>query len=203
MSNAPEQNNDYFSIICFSTDPVIYKPTNLIKQYLTIKNYSNVVNDNESYIYYDYCSNALTGIVTQCKFYQIINLDKSDYFCKEADSYIIIINLELGEVYDKIDVILKYIDNYGRKDMKIYFIGLYFDFVEIKCLNNKDDIKEYLEQQNIFYEYNEIKYSSFNEIAEIISKIANDTLKNKINDTKNISSETEKSNKAFSNCIFF
>lgn len=203
MSNSSNKNKNYFSIICFSTDPVTYKPVNLIKQYITVKKYTNVVNDGESCIYYDHCSNALTGIVTQCKFYQIINLEKTNNICNKADSYIIIINLESGEVHNKIDVILKYIESNGKKDMKIYFIGLYFDFDEIKFLNNKDNIKEHLEQQNIFYEYNEIKYSSFNDIAEIISNIANDTLKNKIYDTKNISSEIEKRNKTRPKCIFF
>ena len=139
----------------------------------------------------------------QCKFYQIINLEKPNNICNKADSYIIIINLESGEVYSKIDAILKYIESNGRIDMKIYFIGLYFDSEEIKYLNNKDDIKEHLEQQNIFYEYQEIKYSSFNDIAEIISNIANETLKNKIYDKKNLTSENEKSNEAHSKCIFF
>ena len=203
MSNSPNKKKEYFSIVCFSTDPETYKPLNLINQYLIIQKYSNIVNNNESFLYFDYCSNELTGTVTLCRFYQIINLDKSNYFCKEADSYIILINLESGEVYNKIEAILKYIDNYGRKDMKIYFIGLYCYSEEIKILNNKDDIKEYLEQQNIFYEYNEIKFSPFNTIAEFISNITNDTLKNKIYDIKNTSSEIEKSNKAISKCIIF
>ena len=203
MLNSHDKNSDYFSIICFSTDLATYKPINLIKQYLTLKKYSNIINNKESCIYYDHCSNALTGKVIQCKFYQIINLEKPNNICNKADSYIIIINLESGEVYSKIDAILKYIESNGRIDMKIYFIGLYFDSEEIKYLNNKDDIKEHLEQQTIFYEYQEIKYSSFNDIAEIISNIANETLKNKIYDKKYLTSENEKSNKAHSKCIFF
>ena len=152
MLNSHDKNSDYFSIICFSTDLATYKPINLIKQYLTLKKYSNIINNKESCIYYDHCSNALTGKVIQCKFYQIINLEKPNNICNKADSYIIIINLESGEVYSKIDAILKYIESNGRIDMKIYFIGLYYDSEEIKYLNNKDDIKEHLEQQNIFYE---------------------------------------------------
>ena len=202
-SNSHDKYSDYFSIICFSTDLATYKPINLIKQYLALKKYSNIINNKESCIYYDHCSNALTGKVIQCKFYQIINLEKPNNICNKADSYIIIINLESGEVYSKIDAILKYIESNGRIDMKIYFIGLYYDSEEIKYLNNKNDIKEHLEQQNIFYEYQEIKYSSFNDIAEIISNIANETLKNKIYDKKYLTSENEKSNKVHSKCIFF
>jgi hypothetical protein len=204
MSNDHEKKNYYFSVICFSTDLETYKPMDVIRQYLTVQQCANIKYDCESRVDYDHCCNNLNGRITQCRFYQILDFEKSENknVCNLADSYIVIINLESSEVYSQIEMILNYIDNFGKKDMKVYFMGLYFDFDEIKCLNSKEDIKEFLEQQNIFYEYNEINYNSPDDIASVISAITNDTLKNKIYDTLNLTKEIEKSNKARS-CYLF
>jgi hypothetical protein len=176
----------------------------VIRQYLTVQQCANIKYDCESRVDYDHCCNNLNGRITQCRFYQILDFEKSENknVCNLADSYIVIINLESSEVYSQIEMILNYIDNFGKKDMKVYFMGLYLDFDEIKCLNSKEDIKEFLEQQNIFYEYNEINYNSPDDIASVISAITNDTLKNKIYDTLNLTKEIEKSNKARS-CYLF
>lgn len=204
MSNDHEKKNYYFSVICFSTDQATYKPMDVVKQYLTVQQCANIKYDCDSRVDYDHCCNNLNGRITQCRFYQILNYEKEENnnICSKADSYIVIINLESSEVYNQIEMILNYIDNFGKKDMKIYFMGLYLDVDEIKCLNSKEDIKEYLEQQNIFYEYNEIDYNSPDDIASVISAITNDTLKNKIYDTLNLTKEIEKSNKARSCCLF-
>jgi hypothetical protein len=204
MSNDHEKKNYYFSVICFSTDQATYKPMDVVKQYLTVQQCANIKYDCDSRVDYDHCCNNLNGRITQCRFYQILNYEKEENnnICSKADSYIVIINLESSEVYNHIEMILNYIDNFGKKDMKIYFMGLYLDVDEIKCLNSKEDIKEYLEQQNIFYEYNEIDYNSPDDIASVISAITNDTLKNKIYDTLNLTKEIEKSNKARSCCLF-
>ena len=204
MSNDHEKKNYYFSVIYFSTDLETYKPMDVIRQYLTVQQCANIKYDCESRVDYDHCCNNLNGRITQCRFYQILDFEKSENknVCNLADSYIVIINLESSEVYSQIEMILNYIDNFGKKDMKVYFMGLYLDFDEIKCLNSKEDIKEFLEQQNIFYEYNEINYNSPDDIASVISAITNDTLKNKIYDTLNLTKEIEKSNKARS-CYLF
>ena len=129
-----EKNSYYFKIVCFSTDEKIYKPLLIIKKYLNLEQCSNIKNADNDSIEYDHCSNVISGRITRCKFYEIKNEEKSDKNVNFADSYLIIINLELNDIYTKIDSILEYINVYGKTELKIYLIGMYKDINEIRSL---------------------------------------------------------------------
>ena len=75
----------------------------VIRQYLTVQQCANIKYDCESRVDYDHCCNNLNGRITQCRFYQILDFEKSENknVCNLADSYIVIINLESSEVYSQ------------------------------------------------------------------------------------------------------
>ena len=204
MKKKVEKNSYYFIIVCFSTDKELYSPLPIIKKYLNLEQCSNVKNKNINSVEYDHCSNITSGRITRCKFYEITNLENSDKKINLADSFLILINLESVDIYTKIDLILSYINNYGKRDLKLYLIGIYKDINKITSLNNKNDIDEYLKNQNINYDYKELNFDSNNDLVSILSFIINDTLKNKMFDYLNQSNDIDlEKDRAHSKCIIF
>ena len=204
MKKKVEKNSYYFIIVCFSTDKELYSPLPIIKKYLNLEQCSNVKNKNINSVEYDHCSNITSGRITRCKFYEITNLENSDKKINIADSFLILINLESVDIYTKIDLILSYINNYGKRDLKLYLIGIYKDINKITSLNNKNDIDEYLKNQNINYDYKELNFDSNNDLVSILSFIINDTLKNKMFDYLNQSNDIDlEKERAHSKCIIF
>ena len=204
MKKKEEKNNYYFKIVCFSTDKEVYNPLPIIQKYLKLEQCSNVKNKENDTVEYDHCSNITSGRVTRCKFYVIKNIEKFDKKINFADSYLIVINLESDDIYSKIDLILEYINNYGKSDVKIYLIGIYKDINEIRSLNSKNDINDYLKNQKISYEYNELNYDSNNDLVSILSYITSDTLKNKMFDYLNQSNDIDlEKDPGRSKCIIF
>ena len=113
-----------FSIACFSTDLKDYSPISIIKKYLHLEQCSNVKCGKEE-IEFDHSSNAASGRMTRCKLYEISNISQKNSKCDFVDSYIIFINLEGNEVYNQMDSFISYINNFDKKELKIYLIGMY------------------------------------------------------------------------------
>ena len=130
-----------FSIACFSTDLKDYSPITIIKKYLHLEQCSNVKCGKEE-IEFDHSSNAASGRMTRCKLYEISNISQKNSKCDFVDSYIIFINLEGNEVYNQMDSFISYINNFGKKELKIYLIGLYKNIDNVGELNKKKEIKK-------------------------------------------------------------
>ena len=192
-----------FTIICFSTDNELYRPMALIRQYLVSEECSNVKYIKEEGVEYDHKFNKDNSF-GHFKFFELINLDKSNPKCNLADSYLILINLEKEEIFEQADLIINYIQNNGNTDKKIYIVGLYINASNIKDEYKEDNIKEYLDQQKFNYEYSEINFDSSNELIRIIDFISNDTIKIKKENYQrsNINTEKEKAQSG-SGCIIF
>ena len=192
-----------FTIICFSTDNELYRPMALIRQYLVSEECSNVKYIKEEGVEYDHNLNKDNNF-GHFKFFELINLDKSNPKCNLADSYLILINLEKEEIFEQADLIINYIQNNGNTDKKIYIVGLYINASNIKDEYKEDNIKEYLDQQKFNYEYSEINFDSSNELIRIIDFISNDTIKIKKENYQrsNINTEKEKAQSG-SGCIIF
>ena len=192
-----------FTIICFSTDNELYRPMTLIRQYLVNEECSNVKYIKEEGVEYDH-NFKKDNNYDHFKFFELINLDKSNPKCNLADSYLILINLEKEDIFEQSDLILTYIQNNGNIDKKIYIVGLYINANNIKDEYKEDNIKEYLDQQKFNYEYSEINFDSSNELIRIIDFISNDTIKIKKDNYQrsNINTEKEKAQSG-SGCIVF
>ena len=187
-----EKKSNNFIIICFTTDIQLYKPMDIIKKYLELEQCSNIKYEKEKLVEYDHSSNAASGRMTKCIFYEISDINKISNQCSLADSYLVFINLESDGIETEIESILKYIENNGKEGMKIYFIGLYIDKNNISCLNEKQEMIEFFDNKEINYEYNELNYNSSNELVKLISHISNDTLKNKMYESLNQTLDKEK-----------
>ena len=184
-SDTSETKSYYFSIICFSSDNELYKPMEIIKKYLDLEQSSDIKYLDQSEVEYSHSSNVTNGRITKCKFCEILDIKKPCPKCSLADSYLIFINLEQEGIETEIDTFISYINKNGKSDLKIYFIGLYLDKDNIDCLNEKEDMVKYLEDKEINFEYEELKFDSSNELVKQLSYITNDTLKNKFYESLN------------------
>ena len=191
-----------FIFVCFSTDNEAYKPMSIIRQYLIFEECKNVKYKEDS-VEYNHNLNKDNNYV-HFKFYEILDIDKSNSKCNFADSYLILINLEKVDIFGQIDSIFNYIQNNGNSDKKIYIIGLYMNANNIKDEYKEENIKEYLEQQNTNYEYSEVNFDSTNELIKIIDFISNDTIKTKKNYIKQNNNNNEHDNdQSGSKCFIF
>ena len=191
-----------FIFVCFSTDNEAYKPMSIIRQYLIFEECKNVKYKEDS-VEYNHNLNKDNNYV-HFKFYEILDIDKSNSKCNFADSYLILINLEKVDIFGQMDSIFNYIQNNGNSDKKIYIIGLYMNANNIKDEYKEENIKEYLEQQNTNYEYSEVNFDSTNELIKIIDFISNDTIKTKKNYIKQNNNNNEHDNdQSGSKCFIF
>ena len=79
---------------------------------------------------------------------------------------------------------------------------MYLDKDNIDCLNEKDDMIKYLEDKEINFEYEELKFDSSNELVKQLSYITNDTLKNKIYESLSLTIDKD-GDPGKSKCIIF
>ena len=191
-----------FIFVCFSTDNEAYKPMSIIRQYLIFEECKNVKYKEDS-VEFNHNLNKDNNYV-HFKFYEILDIDKSNSKCNFADSYLILINLEKVDIFGQMDSIFNYIQNNGNSDKKMYIIGLYMNANNIKDEYKEENIKEYLEQQNTNYEYSEVNFDSTNELIKIIDFISNDTIKTKKNYIKQNNNNNEHDNdQSGSKCFIF
>ena len=179
-----EKKTYYFTIICLSSDIQTYEPMTIIKKYLTLEQSSNI-KYGKNKVEYDHSTNAINGRMTRCKFIEVLDINIKNSDCPFADSYLIFINLESEGIETQIDTILNYINKNGNSEKKFYFIGIYLDKDNVDCLNEKDEMTKYLGDKEINFEYEELNFNSSNELVKILSYIANDTLKNKMDESLN------------------
>ena len=184
-SKTSEKKSYYFSIICLSSDTESYKPMEIIKKYLDLEQCSDIKYYDQSEVEFSHSSNITNGRMTKCKFCEILDINKPCVKCSLADSYLIFINLEKEGIETQIDTLINYVNKNGKNELKFYFIGLYLDKDNIDCLNEKEDMIKYLEDKEINFEYEELKFDSSNELVKQLSYITNDTLKNKIYESLN------------------
>ncbi len=202
MSENKEQSSSII-IICFSTDIENYKPMGLIRQYLVYEECSNVKYIKEEGVEFDHHLNNNNNKNNHLKFLEIINIDKSSSKCNLADSYLFLINLEKEEIFEQMELIFSYIKNNGNTDKIIYIIGLYINSNNIKEEYNEENIKEFIDQKKLNYEYYELNFDSTNELVKIIDNISNDTIKNKKDfyQKENNNTNSKENNQSGSNCI--
>ena len=190
-----------FLIVCFSTDNESYKPMSIIRQYLIFEECSNVKYKEDS-VEYNHDLNKDNNFI-HFKFSEILDIDKLNSKCNFADSYLILINLEKEEIFGQMDSIFNYIQNNGNTDKKLFIIGLYINAKNIKDEYKEENIKEYLEQQNINYEYFELNFDLTNELVKIIDFISIDTIKTKkISKSQGVNNEQD-NDQSGSKCFIF
>lgn len=187
-----------FTTLAFSTNISELLPSTILKIFLSNNFCINTKYINENRIEYDYLidnDNVIHTIFIEAK-----SLNKKYEINYIANSYLIIIDLEKDDTYKELDLIILYIINNCNLEKKSFVIGVYKDVNNIKEELKEENIKDYIDNKRLNYEYLELNINNSNDLIQIVEFITKQSVFNEDNlEEKN---DRDKG-KSKSRCIIF
>ena len=193
--------SNVYNILCFTTNSELYEPFSIMKKFTDSldKNSKKLVKDNSLNFYYKINTRKILT-----SFHQITNFNtETKYICNLTDSLMILIDLEDDNTFQNLTEIINIMTNFCDLEKTIFTIGLYSNAQKIKKDLNEENIKEFLEEKKLIYEYFESNVESSNDLNKIIDFIITEGFKKvekKFKDAENMIRNESESN---SNCIIF
>ena len=193
--------SNVYNILCFTTNSELYEPFSIMKKFTNSldNNSKKLVKDNSLNFYYKINTRKILT-----SFHQITNFNtENKYICNLTDSLMILIDLEDNNTYQNLTEIINIMTNFCDLEKTIFTIGLYSNAQKIKKDLNEENIKEFLEEKKLIYEYFESNVESSNDLNKIIDFIITEGFKKvekKFKDAENMIRNESESN---SNCIIF
>ena len=193
--------SNVYNILCFTTNSELYEPFSIMKKFTDSldKNSKKLVKDNSLNFYYKINTRKILT-----SFHQITNFNtENKYICNLTDSLMILIDLEDDNTFQNLTEIINIMTNFCDLEKTIFTIGLYSNAQKIKKDLNEENIKEFLEEKKLIYEYFESNVESSNDLNKIIDFIITEGFKKvekKFKDAENMTKSDAESN---STCIIF
>ena len=193
--------SNVYNILCFTTNSELYEPFSIMRKFIDSldNNSKKLVKDNSLNFYYKINTRKILT-----SFHQITNFNtENKYICNLTDSLMILIDLEDNNTYQNLTEIINIMTNFCDLEKTIFIIGLYSKAQKIKEDLNEENIKEFLEEKKLIYEYFESNIESSNDLNKIIDFIITEGFKKvekKFKDAENMIRNESESN---SNCIIF
>ena len=193
--------SNVYNILCFTTNSELYEPFSIMRKFIDSldNNSKKLVKDNSLNFYYKINTRKILT-----SFHQITNFNtENKYICNLTDSLMILIDLEDDNAYQNLTEIINIMTNFCDLEKTIFIIGLYSKAQKIKEDLNEENIKEFLEEKKLIYEYFESNVESSNDLNKIIDFIITEGFKKvekKFKDAENMIRNESESN---SNCIIF
>ena len=193
-----------FNMACFSTNSERFRPLLIIEKFMTNSDYNYMQkNDSTLSFYYKVESNNKQNKLL-LSIYEILNFDEAkNDICTYSDAYLIIIDLESEDTYEKLDKIINYMKNICDLEKGIFVLGVYEDAKNTKQELDEENIIEYLDGQKLIYEYVESNVDSIKDLVKTVDFILKEGVK-KI-ERKFIQKENnlQKESESKSKCIIF
>ena len=193
-----------FNMACFSTNSERFRPLLIIEKFMTNSDYDYMQkNDSALSFYYKVESNNKQNKLL-LTIYEILNFDEAkNDICTYSDAYLIIIDLESEDTYEKLDKIINYMKNICDLEKGIFVLGVYEDAKNTKQELDEENIIEYLDGQKLIYEYVESNVDSIKDLVKTVDFILKEGVK-KI-ERKFIQKENnlQKESESKSKCIIF
>ena len=193
--------SNVYNILCFTTNSELYEPFSIMRKFIDSldNNSKKLVKDNSLNFYYKINTRKILT-----SFHQITNFNtENKYICNLTDSLMILIDLEDDNTYQNLTEIINIMTNFCDLEKTIFIIGLYSKAQKIKEDLDEENIKEFLEEKKLIYEYFESNVESSNDLNKIIDFIITEGFKKvekKFKDAENMIRNESESN---SNCIIF
>ena len=193
--------SNVYNILCFTTNSELYEPFSIMRKFIDSldNNSKKLVKDNSLNFYYKINTRKILT-----SFHQITNFNtENKYICNLTDSLMILIDLEDNNTYQNLTEIINIMTNFCDLEKTIFIIGLYSKAQKIREDLNEENIKEFLEEKKLIYEYFESNIESSNDLNKIIDFIITEGFKKvekKFKDAENMIRNESESN---SNCIIF
>ena len=170
-----------YTTLSFSTNKTQLLPLSLLKLFLSSKYCSNINHIDKHCIEYDYLLD--NTILVNSTIAEATELNKKYSISNISDSYLIIIDLEKEDLYQELDYIILYIINNCLPEKKIFVLGAYNNAKNIREDLKEENIKDYIDNKSINYEYLELNINNENDLINIIEFITKQSLTN--NDIQN------------------
>lgn len=199
------------SIGGFSTNNDKYSSLSLISLFYESTLCNNVDKVKKNHIKFDYYPNNTNGALkVQCNFIEISNLEKQYHICKSGDCFVLFVDLEHEDSFDKCKDICEYITTYCLEDRekKTHVIGVYTDEDKIIEEFNEDDddvenknLQRYLQDKHMVFDYNSFYRQDEEDLITIFENLIDDTINNQ-SQLKQFKDLIEKDQNSTSCCLF-
>ena len=190
---------------CFSTNSERFRPLLIIEKFMTNSDYDYMQkSDNALSFYYKLETDKSKQNKLLLTIYEILNFDEAQNdICTYSDSYLIILDLESDNTYEKLDTIINYMRNICDLEKGIFVLGVYEDVKNTKQELDEENIIEYLDGQKLIYEYVESNVDSIKDLVKTVDFILKEGIK-KI-EKKYILRENKSNNESESKskCVIF
>ena len=194
-----------FNMACFSTNSERFRPLLIIEKFMTNSDYDYMQkSDNALSFYYKLETDKSKQNKLLLSIYEILNFDEAQSdICTYSDSYLIILDLESDDTYEKLDTIINYMRNICDMEKGIFVLGVYEDVKNTKQELDEENIIEYLDGQKLIYEYVESNVDSIKDLVKTVDFILKEGIK-KI-EKKYILRENKSNNESESKskCVIF
>ena len=165
-----------YKALSFSTNIKDISLCSLLKLFLSNKLCSKIKEKNNHCLEYDYLIDD--KILVHTTLFEVYELNKKIDISYLSDSYIIIIDLEKDDSYEKLESIILYIINYCDLEKKIFVLGVYKNVNNINEDLKEENIKDYIDNKRINYEYLELNIENQKDLIKIIEFITKQSILN-------------------------
>ena len=168
-----------FNMACFSTNSERFRPLLILEKFMTNSDYDYMQkSDNALSFYYKRETDKTKQNKLLLSVYEILNFDEAQNdICTYSDSYLIIIDLESADTYEKLDRIINYMKNICDLEKGIFVLGVYEDVKNTKQELDEENIIEYLDGQKLIYEYVESNVDSIKDLVKTVDFILKEGIK--------------------------
>ena len=168
-----------FNMACFSTNSERFRPLLIIEKFMTNSDYDYMQkSDNALSFYYKLETDKSKQNKLLLTIYEILNFDEAQNdICTYSDSYLIILDLESEDTYEKLDTIINYMRNICDMEKGIFVLGVYEDVKNTKQELDEENIIEYLDGQKLIYEYVESNVDSIKDLVKTVDFILKEGIK--------------------------
>lgn len=195
-----------FNMVCFTTNNNTFSPLTIMKKFLINSGNNNKpeIKNNNMNFYFQLENNKYKINKILISIYQILNFEEGNFdLCSFADSYLIIIDLEKDGIYEQLDIIISFMNNYCDLEKNVFVLGVYNNAKNIKKELAEENIIEYLDEKKLTYEYVESNSESSQDLVKTIDFILKEGIKKFENKIIENANNTKNDSESKSNCLIF
>ena len=155
-------------IVAFSTNETDHNPNDLINIYLENNNHLIIKKTSLATAFTTTLPN--TSKQTKIMICSVLNLTKEYTGINDVNCYLLYVDLEKEDSKQKLDFILNYAKENCNLEKRIFVFGMITKENNEKYIT-EEDIKRYLENSQMIYQYKEINVKQIKDICDSLKEV--------------------------------
>jgi len=184
-------------IVAFSTNETDHNPNDLINIYLENNNHLIIKKTSLATAFTTTLPN--TSKQTKIMICSVLNLTKEYTGINDVNCYLLYVDLEKEDSKQKLDFILNYAKENCNLEKRIFVFGMITKENNEKYIT-EEDIKRYLENSQMIYQYKEINVKQIKDICDSLKEVFSFSLSNPIS---NMNKTQDKDDEKDGSCLIF